>query len=431
MRKIIPLILLMCFLLVFSVFLTACGDETPETSGESKTTDTSFVPDSSTVPDTTTTKEDDLPMPTTNVYPFEDGNYTVLLELCTDRTVRVQVSDKNGEYRPDDPEYYMVQKEVWDIVRHTKSEENGKTVIHSAKITEPKEAEISQDNAANLPVIKDGVLYELENAELFSMNTESLNVLKVDGEWKGYTGEGFVKPFKIAGDKLEFTANVTEQGSFSITLRVNCGKKNDSRYDSSNHTGGLYIDGVKVAELSIEVSEAWGDSAKNGIWQTYTYENIKLTEGVHTFAVVAEGSNPGNFNLDSLYFEKQNQTVDALKTVEAESATQLSGMTVSSDRKALTVNQDGAFAKYASLLADNKKTLTLRVKSTGGTLTVYETGVGDKILCTITLPENNSWQTVTINCKDTDADPSDIFFAFTAKDGVPPQTEIDWFYFAQ
>lgn len=317
------------------------------------------------------------------------------------------------------------------IVKFHHTDSRHEVVLSSAKITEPDEADSSRDDAATLPEIKDGALYELENAELYSMNTESLNVLKVDGEWKGYTGIGFVKPFKISGDKLEFDANVTEAGKYSITLRVNCGKKNDSRYDSSNHTGSLYVDGKKVAALSIEVSEAWGDSAKNGIWQTYTYEDIVLTEGEHTFAIVAEGSNPGNFNLDSLTFAVQDQTIDGLKPVEAESASVLNGMTVSADGKTLCLSKDGAYAKFTSLLADDKKTFTIRVKSTGGTLTVYETGVGDKILCTVTLPEDGTWQTLTVSCRDTDADPSDIFLSFDAKSGVTPNTEIDWLHFGQ
>ena len=315
------------------------------------------------------------------------------------------------------------------VVKFHHTNDRHEVVLTSAVITEPKEASASVDDTDTLPEIKDGTLYELENAELYSMNTESLYVLKVDGEWKGYTGNGFVKPFKIAGDKLEFTANVTEAGSFAITLRVNCGKKNDSRYDSTNHTGGLYVDGVKVAELSIAVSDAWGDSSKNGIWQTYTYEGVTLSEGEHIFTIVAEGSNPGNFNLDSLHFAAENTTVNGFETVEAENASTQNGMTVTSDGKALRVTKDGASFGIASLLADGKKTFTVRVKSTGGTLTVYETGVGDKILCTVTLPENGEWQTVTVDCLDTDADPSAIYVAFDAKAGVTPDTEIDWIRF--
>jgi len=305
-------------------------------------------------------------------------------------------------------------------------------LLSGAVITEPKEADASLDDTSTLPVIKDGTRYELENAELYSMNTESLYVLKVDGEWKGYTGEGFVKPFKISGDKLAFTANVTEAGSFSITLRVNCGKKNDSKYDSSNHTGTLYIDGKKAAELSVAVSDAWGDSSKNGIWQTYTYENIVLSEGEHTFSIVAEGSNPGNFNLDSLTFTKETAlSVDGFAQVEAENADRLDGMMKTQDNKALTVTKDGAYLGFTSLLAEGKKTFTVRVKSNGGTLTVYETGVGDKILCTVVLPEDGSWQTVTVDCLDTDAHPSAIYIAFDEKAGNPINTEIDWVKFGK
>ena len=312
---------------------------------------------------------------------------------------------------------------------HEKSEHS--LAVLSYTITEPDEAVASEDDTQTLPVIKDGSRYELENAELYSVNTEPLYILKVDGEWKGYTGDGFVKPFKNAGDKLEFTASVKEGGSYAITLRVNCGKKNDSKYDSSNHTGSLYLDGVKVADLSVEVSSAWGDGNKNGIWQTYTYEGILLSEGVHSFSILAEGSNPGNFNLDSLTFALEDNSIDAFETVEAESGSAFAGATLSADGKTLLLKKDGAGVKFASLSGKGRTALTLRVKSSGGTLTVYETGVGDKILATVTLPEDGTWQTVTVECRDVDAEVGDIFLVFDEKAGVTPDTELDWIRFGK
>ena len=50
---------------------------------------------------------------------FENENREVTVELCSPRMVRVQYSDGAGEYRPDDPEYYMVQKELFGAVAHT------------------------------------------------------------------------------------------------------------------------------------------------------------------------------------------------------------------------------------------------------------------------------------------------------------------------
>lgn len=46
-----------------------------------------------------------------NVLIFNDENAQVKIELCTARTIRVQLSLDGGEgYRPEDPQYYMVQK---------------------------------------------------------------------------------------------------------------------------------------------------------------------------------------------------------------------------------------------------------------------------------------------------------------------------------
>lgn len=56
-----------------------------------------------------------------NVIIFDNTDGTqVKVELCTDRTVRVQLSlDGENGYRPEDSQYYMVQKNDWAPVEKT------------------------------------------------------------------------------------------------------------------------------------------------------------------------------------------------------------------------------------------------------------------------------------------------------------------------
>lgn len=55
-----------------------------------------------------------------NIIIFNVDNAQVKVELCTARTVRVQMSLNGNEgYRPEDPQYYMVQKNEWPLVNKT------------------------------------------------------------------------------------------------------------------------------------------------------------------------------------------------------------------------------------------------------------------------------------------------------------------------
>ena len=55
-----------------------------------------------------------------NVLVFHSEKEQIRIELCTARTVRVQLSlDGEDGYRPEDPEYYMVQKNEWAPVKKT------------------------------------------------------------------------------------------------------------------------------------------------------------------------------------------------------------------------------------------------------------------------------------------------------------------------
>lgn len=293
-------------------------------------------------------------------------------------------------------------------------------VIENAVLSEPALGATDETMPETDAVeILNGTLFELENAELLSAN-ESLP-LYVNGEWKGYTGEGFVKPFKTNGDAIAFDGNIIEGGRYDLVLRVNCGKKGSSQYDATNRTGALYIDGKKVTDLSFAVTEAWGDADKNGVWLTYTVSGVALSAGVHTFKIVAEGENPGNYNLDSLLFTKEG-VVNGREPVSADTANHKKDFVLSDGF--MTASVTGAYLGWDAITAENKQRFIIRVKANGGTLTVFETGVGDKILCTVSLPTDGEWHEIAVDCRDTDANPSPIYLSFEA-DAV----SVDWFRF--
>ena len=301
-------------------------------------------------------------------------------------------------------------------------------VIECAGLVEPELGDVNEtlpDVEEADVAIADGVLYELENAMLHSANEST--PLYVNTEWKGYTGTGFVKAFKNTGDAISFVGDVLEDGDYQVTIRVGCGKKNESRYDDTPRTYGLYVDGAFVQTLSFEVTDTWGDSEKNGVWCEYTYPLRDLSAGKHTFRIVAEGQNAGNCNLDSISFVLDDGRVDGFAEIAADSADAQDGF-VFADGVATTLS-DGASLGWYAVLADGKQKFVIRVKSsTGGTLTVFETGVGDKILATVALPNDGEWQTLTMDCRDTDADPSPIYLSFTA-DGELLDVTVDWFKF--
>ena len=95
----------------------------------------------------------------------------------------------------------------------------------------------------------------------------------------------------------------------------------------------------------------------------------------------------------------------------------------------MTASTDGAYLGWGAIDAQDKQRFTIRVKSqTGGTLTVFETGVGDKILCAVSLPTDGEWHEITVDCRDTDADPSPIYLSFAAE-GDALDVSVDWFRF--
>ena len=300
-------------------------------------------------------------------------------------------------------------------------------ILDSNGIVQPARGE--EDQGMPPQRIQDGDLFELENADF---QPAPGGQVQSDNEWKGYTGTGFVKGFKAAGDAVECKVNVVRGGTYNLTIRVNCGKKNMAQYDDTPRTAGFYLDGGKAADLAFDVTDKWGDGNKNGEWRNYTIEGIRLEEGVHTLRIVAEGANAGNFNLDSLQFIRLDTSVDAFSKIEAETANTFNNITAASedDIHFIHTATDGAWAGYREVTGANKGGVEMRVKSsTGGSVIVYENGVGDKILTTLALPADGQWTTLKVDGKDTDAIESNIFLEFKAKEGQSLEVSVDWFRF--
>ncbi len=289
----------------------------------------------------------------------------------------------------------------------------------------PGEGESVKEESAPLIKVEDGTQIELEEALRVPANASV--GLPVDTEWKGYSGTGFVKGFKCRGDYVSFDVSAAKAGVYDLVLRVNCGKKNDAT-DRADRTGALYLDGKKLSDLAFAITETWGDAQKNGDWRDYIVKGVRLEAGKHTFKIVVEGENPGHYNLDSIRFAEVDGTHNGFSEIFVSNADAMRGASVE-DRLVL-VRKNGAYIGFGSVMAEGKKKFSIRLCAvSGGTLTVYETGVGDKILATLTLPADGQWQTLTVDCRDTDAHPSPIYLSFAAAEGGTMNVNVEWIRF--
>ena len=137
---------------------------------------------------------------------------------------------------------------------------------------------------------------ELENGT--GITNDAGNALRVDKEWSGYTGDGYVAGWKKTGNYVEVIASVEKYGLYGIKLRGAAGMKNNASYDSTPRSGALYIDGVKIADFGLTVQSSWAT------WIEYDFGAVRISNDAHTFKIVAEGENAGNFNLDNIVFTR-------------------------------------------------------------------------------------------------------------------------------
>lgn len=274
--------------------------------------------------------------------------------------------------------------------------------------------------------VTDGYTYEAENAQLTSASGEDISV---SSKWKGYTGSGYVS--LSDGDKAEMDLNVVLGGTYDFVLRVRCAKK--SLNDSKVRTGRLYLDDENAYDLSFIPTNV-SDSSGNGIWTEYKIKGVNLSDGRHKITFIAEGTNGGGYDLDSITFNRYDTSVDAFSEIKGDTAAYLWGDIGTVKDEGLSVlkaTKSGAWAQFREVKGENKSGINLRIKSsTGGTVVVYENGVGDKVLASFEINSDNNWHIYQIDCKNTDAIESDIYFEF--KNSIDLlDISLDWFKFTK
>ena len=237
---------------------------------------------------------------------------------------------------------------VKDHTLYVKFPDTGKKTVlsidHSGLVL-PEEGKGTTPSTETLLKVEDGTVVELENVTRVPANS-SIG-LPIDTQWKGYTGEGFVKGFKCVGDYVLFDADVKSGGSYDIVLRVNCGKKGDYT-DSTDRTGAFYLDGVKYVDLAFPVTETWGDANENGDWRDYVIGGVSLSAGKHTFKIAVEGSNPGHYNLDAVVFRSASHSRNGFSNIAGVVADRTAGATA--EGTLITLGGNEAYLGYSSEL---------------------------------------------------------------------------------
>lgn len=274
--------------------------------------------------------------------------------------------------------------------------------------------------------INSGDVYEMENA---SFSSDSGNEMVIATERKGYSGSGYVT--MSAGDALEFDVNIVRGGTYDFVLRIHCAKK--TLNDNKVRTGSLYLDDGEPEEFSITPTNA-EDSSGNGIWNEYTIKGVELEEGRHKLIFKAEGSNAGGYSLDSFTFNRYDTSVDAFSTIGVENVSALNGgvaLGTDGGSSVLQVTQDGAWAQFDDINGAGKNGVRIKLKSsTGGSIVIYENGVGDKVLSVIDVPDDGEWHVIEAVSKDTDAEESNIYLEFKSE-APAPDIVVEWFGFVK
>ncbi|WNG20797.1 carbohydrate-binding protein [Cystobacter fuscus] len=209
----------------------------------------------------------------------------------------------------------------------------------------------------------------------------------------GYSGTGFVGGF-TDGNKgnaaAQFTVSISTAGNFDATLRYANGT-------GSAQTLSLYVDGVKVKQLSLGATANW-DS-----WGTRT-DTLSLGVGTHTLRYKFDTTDSGNVNLDSVNLSAQATPPPAGSgfVYEAEEqffsggvareSTWLRNFSAPGARVIFTVNMDAAAASSVGLRY-------LNGSGTNKTLNVYVNGLF--VLTTTLANTGTTWagKTETLNLR--------------------------------
>ena len=121
--------------------------------------------------------------------------------------------------------------------------------------------------------------YEAENG--------TLSGVIVYNNHSGYSGTGFVAPFGVVGDYLEYNIQNAVAGEQNILLRYSNGYPDD-------RTISLYVNNEKIRQVSLPNTtdwENWGDKV----------EKIILNEGDNKIKYQVDSDDNGKFNIDYLF----------------------------------------------------------------------------------------------------------------------------------
>lgn len=102
----------------------------------------------------------------------------------------------------------------------------------------------------------------------------------------GFSGTGFVAPFWVEGDYLEYTIKSAVSGEQNIILRYSNGYPDD-------RTISLYVNGEKIRQVNLPNTidwENWGDRV----------DKVTLNEGDNTIRYQVDNTDNGMFNIDYL-----------------------------------------------------------------------------------------------------------------------------------
>lgn len=130
-----------------------------------------------------------------------------------------------------------------------------------------------------IEVIGNNQKFEAENAKLYGIT--------VYNNHADYSGTGFVAPFWVEGDYVEYNIQKALAGEQNIVLRYSNGYPDD-------RTISLYVNGEKIRQVVLPNTldwEHWGDRV----------DKVKLNEGDNTIRFQVDNGDNGMFNIDYIF----------------------------------------------------------------------------------------------------------------------------------
>lgn len=124
------------------------------------------------------------------------------------------------------------------------------------------------------------------NNKKYEAENETLNGIIVYNNHGDYSGTGFVAPFHVVGDYVEFNIKNAIAGEQNIILRYSNGYTDDRKMS-------LYVNNEKIRQVSLPNTsdwETWGD------W----LDKVTLREGDNKIKYQVDNTDNGMFNIDYL-----------------------------------------------------------------------------------------------------------------------------------